>query len=86
MIPPTRDTQFLYFESAEAEGKLIYDFLFVSLRIPENSYATSINCNPGDMYYGHEIWWKRLDDAWVAIDHDFIPNQLRTARLLMEGA
>lgn len=84
MIPTKTDPQFLYFESAEAEGKIIYEYAFVSLKIPENAYTTEINCKPGDRFYGHEIWWKRLNDDWVAKDIEFIPNRLRTLRLLLD--
>lgn len=85
MIPAKPEPQFLYFASEEAEGKVIYEYAFVSLRIPDGAITTEINCKPGDKYYGQEYWWLWKDGAWTPIDNDFIPNHLRTARLLMEG-
>lgn len=77
------ESDYIYFDSEDAEPILLNGEHFKHLKIYRDSYATVINSSPGDRYYGEEIWWTH-QGGWQSIEPDTVPARLRAIRLLLD--
>lgn len=77
------ESDYIYFDSEDAEPLLLTGERFNYIKIYRDSYATVINRSSGDTDYGEELWWTH-QGSWQNIEPDTVPARLRAIRLLLD--
>lgn len=77
------ESDYIYFDSEDAEPILLKGKRFNFTKIYRDSYATVINLSPDESYYGEEIWWTHKE-GWHSIEPDTVPARLRAIKLLLD--